>query len=122
MIDIISQWLQSIPVDTALWCVTLFFIALDVIVGTVKAVLTKTVSSEKARKGILHKSGFITAMLICTFIDIAQKVVDLGFSVPVLGMCCVMIIMCEIFSLCEHAQEMNPDLNLTFLHSHNETR
>lgn len=116
MIDAIVGWLESIPWDSALWVVVLIFIALDVLVGTVQAILTKTVSSEKARKGVLHKMGFITAMLICTFIDIAQQIADIGYSVPVLGFCAVMIIVCEIFSLCEHAKEMNPDIKLDFLH------
>lgn len=117
MIDVIANWMQSIPNDCALWIIVMIFIALDVLVGTVKAVITKTVSSEKARKGVLHKMGFITAMLICTSIDIAQQIADMGYSVPVLGLCSTMIIACEIFSLCEHAQEMNPDINLSFLHT-----
>lgn len=122
MIEIVAHWLQTIPTDTALWCVVLVFIALDVIVGTVKAWLTGTISSEKARKGVMHKTGFIVVMTLCTLIDIAQNVADIGFSVPVLGACSVMIICCEIFSLCEHIQQLNPDIDLKFLHSnHNET-
>lgn len=116
MIDLIANWLQSIPWDSALWIVVIIFISLDVIVGTAKAFITKTVSSEKARKGVLHKMGFITAMVLCTAIDIAQKIIDIGYSLPVLGICATMIILCEIFSLCEHAREMNSDIKLDFLH------
>lgn len=115
MIDTVTQWLTEIPIDAALWCVVMAFIILDVLVGTVKAFITHTVSSEKARKGVLHKMGFIGAMLLCTCIDIAQGVADLGFTVPTLTVCAVMIILCEIFSLCEQIHEMNPDINLSFL-------
>lgn len=120
MIELVAEWLKSIPWDLALWIVVMIFITLDVVVGTVQAILTKTVSSEKARKGVLHKMGFITAMLVCSFIDIAQQIVDIGYSLPVLGFCSLSIITCEIFSLCEHARRMNPDIKLDFLHTKDE--
>ena len=117
MIDLVAHWLQTIPHDMALWFVVLVFIALDVIVGTIKAWLSGTISSEKARKGVMHKTGFIVVMTLCTLIDIAQHVADIGFTVPVLGVCSIMIIGCEVFSLCEHVQELNPDIDLKFLHT-----
>lgn len=116
MIETVANWLETLPIDCALWIVVIIFIALDVIAGTTKAFLTKTVSSEKARKGIMHKMGYILAMMMCTFIDIAQKIADIGFSIPVLEMCAVMICAAEIFSLCEHVKELNPDIKLDFLH------
>lgn len=115
MIDAISAWLGSMPYDVALWVITLAFIGLDVIAGTVKAIVLKKVSSEKARKGVLHKSGFILAMLLTTCIDVAQHVIDLGFSVPVFAVCAGMIILCEVYSISEHIQECNPEINLSWL-------
>lgn len=116
MVEILSTWLEGLPLDAALWIIVVIFIILDVLFGTIKAILTKTVSSEKARMGVLHKMGFICAMLLCTFADIAQNAYDFGFSVPVLPMCAVMIVICEVFSLCEHIKQMNPDISLDFLH------
>lgn len=116
MVDTVSEWLLSIPLDCALWVIVFTFIALDVIVGTAQAFLTKTVSSEIARKGIMHKLGYITAMLVCSFVDIAQRIADFGFQVPVLFLCAAMIVTAEVYSLCEHAREMNPDINISFLH------
>lgn len=116
MVDSIASWLMSIPLDCALWVIVVAFIALDVIVGTVQAFLTKTVSSEIARKGIMHKLGYITAMLVCSFVDVAQQIADFGFTVPVLFLCSAMIVTAELYSLCEHAQEMNPDIDIDFLH------
>lgn len=117
MMDTIAIWLQTIPTDTALWVVVLVFIALDVIFGTVKAALNRELSSKIAREGVMHKMGFIGAMLLCNLIDIAQSVADFGYSVPVTAMCAVMIVICEIMSICEHVQELNPDINLSFLKS-----
>ena len=115
MIDLIAHALNMLPLDCALWIVTLAFIALDVIAGTVKAIITKTVDSQKAREGVLHKCGFILALALCTFIDIAQHVADIGFSVPVLAGCATMIILCEIYSLCEHVQECTPGIDISVL-------
>lgn len=115
MIDVMVTWLEGMPWDTSLWTITLLFIIADVLFGTIKAALRKCLSSEKARLGILHKMGFICAMTLCTFIDAAQHVADLGFTIPVLPMCCVMIMIAEIMSLCEHVKDMNPCANLDFL-------
>lgn len=117
MVNQIASWLQQIPTDTALWVVVLVFIALDVIFGTVKAALNKELSSQVAREGVMHKMGFIGAMLLCNLIDIAQSVADFGYSVPVTAMCAAMIVICEIMSICEHVQDMNPNINLSFLKS-----
>lgn len=117
MIEIVSGWLENLPIDSALWVVVLVFIVLDVCAGTIKAFLTKSVSSEKARQGIMHKMGYILAMLMCSFIDIAQHIADFGFKLPVLEICAVMIVAAEIFSLCEHIKDLNPDISLDFLHS-----
>ena len=115
MINVIANWLTTIPTDSALWLIVVVFILLDVLLGTVKAFLSCTLSSKIARAGIMHKMGFLGAMLLCNFIDIAQSVGDFGFQVPVTGLCAVMIVTCEVMSICEHIQELNPDLNLGFL-------
>lgn len=120
MIETVSSWLQSVPLDSALWVLVLVFIVLDVVAGTVKAIITKTVSSEIARKGVMHKMGYILAMLMCTLIDIAQTITDLEYTVPLLKLCTGMICTAEIFSLCEHIKELNPDIKLNFLNSKDE--
>lgn len=120
MIDALTGMLQTLPTDAALWLVVCVFIALDVILGTVKAAMTKTLSSSIARQGIMHKIGFIGALLLCNFVDIAQGVADFGFQVPVSGLCAVMIVACEVLSICEHIHELNPDIDLAFLEKSKE--
>lgn len=120
MIETITEMLKAIPSDCTLWIIACVFIALDVIVGTTKAIITKTVSSEKARLGVMHKTGFIFVLLLCSCIDIAQQIVDLGFQIPLLGAATLMICATEIFSIAEHIKELNPDINLAFLHTKDE--
>lgn len=115
MIETIGAWMQTIPSDAAAWAAIAVFIALDVILGTVKAAIRKELSSTKARLGLMHKAGFVGAMLLCNLIDIVQRSFDLGYSVPLTAGCAVMICVCEIMSICEHIQELNPEINLSFL-------
>lgn len=119
MAEGLSSFLQTIPQETACWIAVLVFIALDVIVGTVKAVVFNEVSSSKARQGVMHKAGFIGAMVLCEFVDGFQGILSSGlgitFSVPTTTLCAAMIVACEIMSLLEHIRDFNPDLNLWFL-------
>lgn len=113
----ILNFLNSMPMQGTEWIITTCFIVLDVLVGTCHAWATKTISSVKARQGVMHKMGFLGAMLLCTLIDVAQAFLDLGFVAPTLTLCCIMICLTEVFSICEHIQEMNPEINLHFLES-----
>lgn len=119
MIDYLTHWLTTLPTDEALWVLVLVFIALDVILGTIRAALKHELSSEKARQGVMHKMAFIGVMFLCNLIDVAQGVGHLGemlgYTVPVTALCAVMIITCEIISVCENIQAMNPNIDLKFL-------
>lgn len=113
--EAVTLWLNSVPASGVEWLLALAFIVLDVIIGTCHAWATNTISSTKARQGIMHKMGYLGAMLLCTLIDIAQGYLNLGFSAPTLAVCSIMICLTEIFSICEHIEAMNPDINLRFL-------
>ena len=119
MLDPITKWLISIPTDEALWVLVLMFITLDVMLGTTRAAINRELSSTMARQGIMHKMGFIGAMLLCNIIDIAQGIGHvnemLGYAVPVTALCTTMIISCESISIAENIQAMNPDIDLKFL-------
>ena len=119
MIEQIINWIQTIPINSACWILVITFIGLDVVIGTFKAYITKTISSAKARQGLMHKTSFIGALLLCNLIDIAQSITvikdALGFTIPISTLCSIMIISCEIMSICEHIKELNPDIKLDFL-------
>ena len=119
MLEIISQWLQSIPTNSACWLLITLFIILDVVLGTIKAYLNKSLSSEVARKGVMHKIGFFGSMLLCNLIDLAQGITPikdaLGVQIPTSIVCACMIILCEIMSIYENVKELNPNVDLEFL-------
>lgn len=119
MLDIISSWVQSLPVNSACWLLVVLFVVLDFALGTIKSYLNKSLDSRIMREGIMHKIGFFGALILCNLIDIAQSVAAfdsiLGFSVPVSIVCSAMIIICEIMSVYENIKAMNPDVKLDFL-------
>lgn len=104
------------------WLIALCFIALDVLIGTCKAWAKGEISSKVARQGVMHKMGFIGALALCTLIDFSQRYLDLGFSVPTLAACVIMVSLCECYSIMEHIQDMNPDINLRFLKGNDEEK
>lgn len=114
------------PTDEALWVLVLMFITLDVMLGTIRAVINHELSSTIARQGTMHKMGFIGAMLLCNIIDIAQGIGHvnemLGYAVPVTALCTTMIISCESISIAESIQAMNPNIDLKFLDKSNKKK
>lgn len=116
MLETISQWLQSIPINSACWLLITSFVLLDFITGTLKAFFNNELSSTKARQGIMHKVGFFGSMLLCNLIDIAQSITiikdTLGFTVPLSTICAVMIISCEIMSIYENVKAMNSQIDI----------
>lgn len=119
MLDVIVSTISNMPQNTALWLIVTLFISLDVILGISNALINKELSSSVARDGVKHKVGFFGSLLLCNFIDIAQSLTflkdTLGFTVPVSVICAVMIITCEIISICETLTKLNPNLNLSFI-------
>ena len=115
MIQYFSDIFSNIPIDGLEWIAATSFIAIDVILGTLTAILQKNLSSQVARQGIMHKLGFVGALTLCTIIDIFQTTIDLGYTVPTLSACTLMIIACETISICEHISALNPEINISFL-------
>lgn len=119
MLEIIAHWIQTIPTNSACWLLVTLFIVLDVALGTLKAYLNKSISSEIARKGVMHKIGFFGSLLLCNLIDLAQGIAPikdaLGIQIPTSVVCACMIILCEIMSIYENIREMNPNVDLEFL-------
>lgn len=91
-------------------CVTLGLIVLDYLTGLAKAVHAGTVSSEKMREGLWHKSAYVIVLVLAEIIEHAQTYMDLGFSVPLLVPAIVYISVTEIASILENLTEINPEL------------
>ena len=93
--------------------VTLSFIVLDFASGFAQACANKEVSSEKLRKGLFHKSGFMLAIVLGFLCEWAMQFVDLGFDVPIASAICVYIILTEIMSILENLGKLSPELAST---------
>ena len=89
---------------------TLLFITFDFVSGFAQAVANKNVDSEKLRKGLFHKCGFIMAIVFGILCEWSLQFVDLGFDVPISLAICVYIILTEITSILENLGKLNPEL------------
>lgn len=95
------------------WAATaaLCFMVLDIITGTIKGAVTRTLNSTKAREGLAHKGSFVLIIVLawmCEFFVL--HVPDLGFNVPLCIPACVVICLTEVMSIVENLAEINPDL------------
>lgn len=86
-------------------------IVLDYVSGIAKAFATHTVSSDKMRNGLWHKSGYVLVIILGVIVDETQKHIDLGINVPVTVAAGVYIALTEITSILENAAIINPDLS-----------
>ena len=92
---------------------TLFTVALsviDILFGTLYAIIKKTYKSCIMRDGLKHKIGNILAIILGYAIDYGQHFTDLGFNIPVLTGILTYIAIMEIGSIYETVQKFNPNL------------
>lgn len=84
-------------------------IMLDLLVGIVGAVMTKTFSSEKMRSGLLHKFTELSCIALGIILDgILIGGLNLGFE-PVLLATCTYVAIMELGSVLELIRKYNPD-------------
>ena len=88
----------------------LLFILLDFISGFIQAVANKELHSDKLRKGLFHKCGFILAIVFGLLCEWSIQFVDLGFDVPIAIAICAYIILTEITSIIENLGKLSPEL------------
>ena len=86
------------------------FMVLDLLTGFTQAVINKCVDSSKMKTGLMHKCGFLLAIIFGMLCEYAMSYVDLGFSVPVQDAVCVFIILTEIVSNLENLGKISPEL------------
>lgn len=92
-------------------CTVMVLVVLDVLVGFIGAIITKTVSSQKMRSGLLHK---FTELVVVVLADVVDSALIGGFDIvdgtPVLLATCVYIAFMEISSILELVAKYNPHL------------
>ena len=105
--------LQIIDFNWWIVVITLCFIVMDFASGFIQACANKEVQSEKLRKGLFHKCGFILAIVFGLLCEWSMQFVDLGFAVPVATVVCSYIILTEVMSILENLGKLSPELAST---------
>lgn len=90
----------------------LILIALDIITGTVKAIVTNTFSSKEMRNGLIRKSGTIMLVLLAYGLQFAAgHIPELPVELAaVYGGTSLYVILMEIASNVENILVINPEL------------
>ena len=88
--------------------VAMGFIGFDVITGVVGAFATGSFKSAIMRQGGWHKLMLLVALAFGVFLDVAQKMVELGVNIPAGQGICIYIILMEICSNIENINKGFP--------------
>ena len=87
------------------------FMIMDIISGFTQAVINQCVDSQKMKKGLIHKCGFMLAIMFGCLCEYAMLYVDLGFTMPIQDAVCIYIIATEIISILENLAAISPELS-----------
>ena len=97
--------------EIAALCIVGIMIVMDFLTGFAKAVKAHDVSSEKMRDGLWHKISFVMIVALGEILEHGQRVLDMGFAVPIIIPTCVYIVLTEMASVIENLSEINPELH-----------
>lgn len=86
------------------------FILLDLVTGLIKAFKEKKYTSTCMREGLYHKAGSLLIIGFGCLVDYAQKVIDIGVSMPISIPICTYVILMEIGSIIENLCLINPQI------------
>ena len=95
--------------EIAALCIVGIMIVMDFLTGFAKAV--KNHSSGKMRDGLWHKVSFVMIVALAEILEHGQRVLDMGFAVPIIIPTCVYIVLTEVASVIENLSEINPELH-----------
>lgn len=83
----------------------------DVLVGFIVAVINEELSSNKMRKGLLHKALMLILIFVCLAIEIGiSHTVALPYDVPTCEVVCGYIVVMELMSILENIAKGYPAL------------
>ena len=82
----------------------------DIVTGIIQAIANQNFQSSKMRVGLWHKVSFILIIALAFGIEYGERVVELGFNVPLVIPVCSYIIFNEITSILENILLLNPEL------------
>lgn len=87
------------------------FMVLDIVTGFTQACVNKVVDSQVMKLGLLHKCGFLLAIVFGFLCEASMYYIDLGFTMPIGTAVCGYIIATEIMSNLENLAKISPELN-----------
>lgn len=96
-------------INTKFIIVAFIFILCDIFTGVVSAVVTGSFKSGIMREGGWHKFMLLTVIVFGVVLDVAQYMVDLGFSIPATTAICGYITLMEIMSCVENINKGFPN-------------
>lgn len=87
------------------------FMLMDIITGFTQACVNKVVDSQVMKMGLLHKCGFLLAIVFGFMCEASMYYIDLGFTMPVGSAVCAYVILTEIMSNLENLAKISPELS-----------
>lgn len=91
--------------------VTMVFIVVDVLVGLVKALATKTYKSRCMSQGLYHKVGEILIIAFGMLCEYSFPIIGLNVELPIVSTICVYIVTMETGSVLENIAAISPTVN-----------
>lgn len=109
-LDVFISPISDNPTAQVLLVALLISIAMDVVLGITGAALRHEIKSHKMREGLMHKISELALVLAADVLD-GMLMGGLSLSVtPILVSTCTFLTLMELFSICENAVAMNPDI------------
>lgn len=99
--------------DAQSWGIALACVMMvaDVVVGFIAAVINEELSSNKMRKGLLHKVLMLILIFACLAIEIGiSHTVALPYDVPTCEVVCGCVVVMELMSVLENIAKGYPEL------------
>ena len=110
-IDVFMQPLRDNSVAQVAFTAFCFLMLLDVLLGYAAAVANKTVKSAKMRKGLWHKTGEMSIILVGDVLDgMLLGGIDMPFTAPVTTAMIVYLAINEAVSCMENIVKLDPEL------------
>ena len=99
--------------DAQSWGIALACVMMvaDLVVGFIVAIINEKLSSNKMRKGLLHKVLMLVLIFVCLAIEIGiSHTVALPYDVPTCEVVCGYIVVMELMSVLENIANGYPEL------------
>lgn len=109
MTDAVASWL---PIDWHLFIIVLIFILLDIASGVIAAIKNGELQSNAMRVGLLHKLGYILAIILGIACDFGSSYLELNIPFDLTVIIISAICVTEIISIIENIGLIVPEFGV----------